>query len=78
MAPKSSREESAAQTQKHENGGCCREDWRVKLAGITAGGISTFSNVFIIITMTKREESTSELRVCGSSLIYFSHVLHSS
>ena len=24
-------------------------------AGITAGGISTFSNVFIIITMTKRE-----------------------
>jgi hypothetical protein len=45
--------------------------------GITARGISTFSNVFII-TMTKEEYSTSGLRVCGGTLIYFSRVLHSS
>ena len=55
MAPKSSREESAAQTQKHKNGGCCREDCRGNSAGITAGGISTFSNILIIITMIKGE-----------------------
>ncbi|KAK1642610.1 hypothetical protein QYE76_060415 [Lolium multiflorum] len=34
-------------------------------ARITVGRISTFSNVFIIITMTKREYSTSGLRVRG-------------
>jgi hypothetical protein len=47
-------------------------------AGATTGGISTFSNVFIIITMIKGEYSTSGLWVCGSSLIYLSHVLNKS
>ena len=31
MTPEGSLEESAAETQKHENGGCSREDWRGKL-----------------------------------------------
>ena len=55
MTSEGSLEESAAETQKHENGGCIRENWRGNSAGATAGGISTFSNVFLIITMINGE-----------------------
>jgi hypothetical protein len=47
MAPQGCWEESAAETPKHENRGCSSENTK------TAGVISTFSNVFLIITMVK-------------------------
>ena len=55
MAPKSYRERAP---HKHKN--TKMEAAAEKIGGgnsvrITAGGISTFSNVFIIITMTKRK-----------------------
>ena len=55
MTPKSSREESATEDRNIKT-----EATTVKIGGgnsarITAGGISTFSNVFIIIAMIKGE-----------------------
>jgi hypothetical protein len=55
MTPECSLEESAAETQKHENEGRNIEYWREKLRRSHRRGISTFSNVFLIITMIKGE-----------------------
>ena len=55
MTPQGFLKESATERQKHENRGCNSEDWRGNSAGAAAEGISTFSNVFLIITMIKGE-----------------------
>jgi hypothetical protein len=50
---KTSREESVVEDRKTKTEACSSEDWRGNSAEITAGGISTSSNAFIIITMIK-------------------------
>jgi hypothetical protein len=61
---------------KHRNRDCSSEDWRGKRCQSCPGRFSTLSDVNTIITAMKREWSTSGLWVCGSSLSYFSLVLH--
>jgi hypothetical protein len=53
MVTKTSREESVVEDRKTKTEACSSEDWRGNSAEITAGGISTSSNAFIIITMIK-------------------------
>jgi hypothetical protein len=45
-------------------------------ARVATGRFSILFDVNTIITAMKREYSTSGLRVCGSSLSHFSHILH--
>ena len=55
MAPKSSQEESAAEDRNTKIEAATATIGGENSVGIAAGGISTFSNVFIIITMIKGE-----------------------
>jgi hypothetical protein len=52
---KSSRGESAAERQNHENGVAAEKIGGANSAWITTGVISIFSSVFIIITIIKGE-----------------------
>jgi hypothetical protein len=68
--------ESTAETQKHETEAWEIEDWRGKLQRGAAGVIFILSNDSTFVTMMKKEYSTSVLRVCDSSYMYLSLVLH--
>jgi hypothetical protein len=54
---------------KHRNKICSNKDWRGKRYRRRFG---RFSNINTIDTAMEREQSTSRLWVCGSSLIYLS------
>jgi uncharacterized membrane protein len=70
--PYVSRQKSDVETSKNQNRDRTNEDSRGNPARATTRGISTFSYISTIITMMKRELSSSRLRVCGSSLISLS------